>query len=356
MFYNQQINSIMPNLTHKNVHNYFKLNGYHLNGKDLCTVGYSYIKEGDVYERAIGEFLLDWFDDKDYIEMTTSGTTGLAKLVRLEKQAMIQSALATGDFFGLEPGNKALLCLPVQFIAGKMMLVRSLILGLELDVVSPSTEPLANNSTKYDFVAMVPLQVQNSIEGLKNVKKLIIGGAKMDSSLEEKLLPLKTEIYETYGMTETITHIAAKKVGDSVFSILPNVKIAKDDRDCLVITIASISDEPIVTNDLVELVNENQFIFLGRIDNVINSGGVKLIPEQIEAKLIGKIDARFFVTGIPDTVLGEKLILVIEGEKQEFASDFFDVLGKFEKPKEIVFVPKFKENENGKLLRKPSLA
>lgn len=355
MFYNQQINSIMPNLTHKNVHNYFKLNGYHLNGKDLCTVGYSYIKEGDVYERAIGEFLLDWFDDKDYIEMTTSGTTGLPKLVRLEKQAMIQSALATGDFFGLEPGNKALLCLPVQFIAGKMMLVRSLILGLELDVVSPSTEPLVNNSTKYDFVAMVPLQVQNSIEGLKNVKKLIIGGAKMDSALEEKLLPLKNEIYETYGMTETITHIAAKKVGDSVFSILPNVKIAKDNRDCLVITIPSISDEPIVTNDLVELVNENQFIFLGRIDNVINSGGVKLIPEQIEAKLIGKIDARFFVTGIPDTILGEKLILVIEGEKQEFAPDFFNVLGKFEKPKEIVFVPKFKENENGKLLRKPSL-
>lgn len=346
----------MSKLTHKNVHNYFKLNGYHLNGKDLCQVGYSYIKEGDVYERAIGEFLLDWFDDKEYIEMTTSGTTGLPKLVKLEKQAMIQSALATGDFFGLEPGNKALLCLPVQFIAGKMMLVRSLILGLELDVVSPSTEPLTNNSTKYDFVAMVPLQVQNSIEGLKNVKKLIIGGAKMDSALEEKLLPLKTEIYETYGMTETITHIAAKRVGDSVFSILPNVKISKDDRDCLVISVSSISDEPIVTNDLVELITENQFIFLGRIDNVINSGGVKLIPEQIEAKLIGKIDARFFVTGIPDTILGEKLILVIEGEKQEFALDFFDVLGKFEKPKEIVFVPKFKENENGKLLRKPSLA
>lgn len=355
MFYNHQINIIMSKLTHKNVHNYFKLNGYHLNGKDLCRVGYSYIKEGDVYERAIGEFLLDWFDDKDYIEMTTSGTTGLPKLVRLEKQAMIQSALATGDFFGLEPGNKALLCLPVRFIAGKMMLVRSLILGLDLDIVSPSTEPLARNSTQYDFVAMVPLQVQNSIEGLKNVKKLIIGGAKMDSALEEKLLPLKTEIYETYGMTETITHIAAKKVGDSVFSILPNVTIAKDDRGCLVISIPSVSDEPIVTNDLVELVNENQFIFLGRIDNVINSGGVKLIPEQIEAKLIGKIDARFFVTGIPDTVLGEKLILVIEGEKQEFASDFFDVLDKFEKPKEIVFVPKFKENENGKLLRKPSL-
>lgn len=345
----------MSKLTHKNVHNYFKLNGYHLNGKDLCRVGYSFIKEGDIYEQAIGEFLLDWFDDKEYIEMTTSGTTGLPKLVRLEKQAMIQSALATGDFFGLQPGDKALLCLPTQFIAGKMMLVRSLILGLEIDVVSPSTEPLALNKKQYDFVAMVPLQVQNSIDKLKNVKKLIIGGAKIDSALEEKLLPLKTEIYETYGMTETITHIAAKRVGEKAFSVLPNVKIAKDDRDCLVIYVSSISDEPIVTNDLVELINENQFVFLGRIDNVVNSGGVKLIPEQIEAKLVDKISNRFFVTGVHDSVLGEKLILVIEGEKQDFAPDFFDVLGKYEKPKEIVFVPKFKENENGKLLRKPSL-
>lgn len=345
----------MQNLTHKNVHNYFKLDGYHLNAADLCQIGYSFIKEGDAYERSIGEFFLDWFDHKDYIEMTTSGTTGLPKLVRLEKQAMIQSALATGDFFGLKPGDKALLCLPTQFIAGKMMLVRSLILGLELDVVVPSTEPLAYNKKKYDFVAMVPLQVQNSIEKLKNIKNLIIGGAKIDSSLEEKLLPLKTEIYETYGMTETITHIAAKRVGESVFSILPNVKIEKDDRGCLVIYVSSISDEPIVTNDLVDLVNENQFSFLGRFDNVINSGGVKLIPEQIEAKLTGKINSRFFVTGVPDTTLGEKLILVIEGEKQDFGPDFFDVLGKFEKPKEIVFVPKFKENENGKLLRKPSL-
>ncbi|MBZ4033413.1 AMP-binding protein [Flavobacterium sp. 17A] len=345
----------MQNLTHNNVHNYFRLNGYHLNAKDLCRASYSYVKEGDAYEQAIGEFFLDWFDKKEYIQMTTSGTTGLPKVVRLEKKAMIQSALATGDFFDLKPGDKALLCLPTQFIAGKMMLVRSLILGLELDIVPPSLHPLDLNTTTYDFVAMVPLQVQNSINGLSKVRKLIIGGAKMDSSLEEKLLPLKTKIYETYGMTETITHVAAKRLGDSVFSILPNVKISQDDRQCLVINVSTISDKPIVTNDLVELINEEQFIFLGRIDNVINSGGVKLIPEQIEAKLIGKINNRFFVTGLPDATLGEKLVLVIEGEKQEFPSDFFDVLGKYERPKEIVFVSKFKENENGKLLRKPTL-
>jgi O-succinylbenzoic acid--CoA ligase len=345
----------MMQLTHKNVHNYFKINGHHLNGDQLSSVAYSFIKEGDPNEQAIGEFLLDWFDQKEYIEMKTSGTTGLPKLVRLQKQAMIQSALATGDFFDLKPGDKALLCLPVRFIAGKMMLVRSLILGLDLDITEPSTAPLELNKGMYDFVAMVPLQVQNSIKDLKNIKKLIVGGAKMDTALEEKLLPLKTEVYETYGMTETITHIAARKVGEKVFTVLPNVKISKDNRGCLVIDIPAISKEPVITNDLIELIRENQFTFLGRIDNIINSGGVKLIPEQIEAKLIGKINSRFFVTGIPDSLLGEKLILVIEGEKQDFASDFFDVLDKYEKPKEVVFVPKFKENENGKLLRKPSL-
>lgn len=345
----------MLKLTHHNVHNYFKLNGYHLNGKELSRIAYSYIKEGDFYEQVIGEFLLDWFDNKDYIEVTTSGSTGLPKQVKLEKQAMIQSALATGDFFGLKPGDKALLCLPTQFIAGKMMLVRSLILGLDIDVVEPSLTPLARNKTKYDFVAMVPLQVQNSIKELKNVKKLIVGGAKMDASLEEKLLSSKTKIYETYGMTETITHIAAKRIGEKAFSVLPNVKIYRDERECLVISVPSISDEPIVTNDLVELINDNQFIFVGRIDNIINSGGVKLVPEQIEAKLVGKIKSRFFVTGVPDITLGEKLILVVEGEKQEFTPDFFDFLEKYEKPKEIVFVPKFKETGNGKMLRKPSL-
>lgn len=345
----------MIQLTHKNVHNYFKINGHHLNADELSGAAYSFIKEGNSNEQEIGEFLLDWFDDKDYIEMKTSGTTGLPKLVRLHKQAMIRSALATGDFFDLNAGHKALLCLPAKFIAGKMMLVRSLILGLDLDIIEPGTQPLALNNTIYDFVAMVPLQVQNSIGALKNVKKLIVGGAKMDADLEEKLLTLKTEVYETYGMTETITHIAARKVGEDFFTILPNVKITKDNRGCLVIDIPAISEEPIITNDLIELIGESQFTFLGRIDNVINSGGVKLIPEQIEAKLTGKINSRFFVTGMPDSVLGEKLILVIEGEKQDFASDFFDILDKYEKPKEIVFVPKFKENANGKLLRRPSL-
>jgi O-succinylbenzoic acid--CoA ligase len=342
----------MHTLTYNNVHNRFKLNGVHLDRKELCLAAYSFIKEGTEFEKAIGEFLFDWFDNKSYIELSTSGTTGVPKKIRIEKQAMVHSALATGNFFDLHPGDKALQCLPAKYIAGKMMFVRSFILGLELDYVAPSSHPMEQNTTQYDFVAMVPLQVENSLKELKNVEKLIVGGAKMSADLEQRLFQLKTKIYETYGMTETITHIAAKKIGEKAFTILPDVKIYQDNRKCLVIDAPKISSETIVTNDIVELVNENQFIFLGRIDNVINSGGVKLIPEQIEAKLAGKINSRFFVAGIPDSVLGEKLVLVIEGAKQNLDETVFDGLDKFEKPKAVFYVPEFTETLNGKIKRK----
>jgi O-succinylbenzoic acid--CoA ligase len=345
----------MKQVTYKNVHNLFKLNGFHMDKQDLCRVSYCLIKEGDEFEKSIGDFLLDWFDEKSYIDLQTSGTTGEPKIIRTEKQSMVNSALATGDFFELRPGDKALYCLPTKYIAGKMMLVRSFILGLDIDFVAPSSNPLAKNDTKYDFVAMVPLQAQNSLAGLKNVKKMIVGGAKMNKSLEKSLLKLNTKVYETYGMTETITHIAAKKVGEKSFSLLPNIQISQNDKNCLVIDAPKISVEPIITNDLVEILNENQFIFLGRVDNVVNSGGIKLIPEQIEEKLSNEIHSRFFVGGISDSILGEKLILVIEGEKQASDEVDFEMLDKYEKPKEVFYVSKFMETENGKIKRKEIL-
>lgn len=345
----------MNHPTYENVHNLFKLNGFHLNREDLCRVAYSFIKEGEDFEKPLGDFLLDWFDGKPNIEMTTSGTTGKPKTISISKQAMVNSALATGDFFDLQPGNKALHCLPVKYVAGKMMLVRAMILGLDLEFVAPNANPLKNSEYNYDFVAMVPLQAQNSLDELKRVKKTIVGGAKINNSLEKQLINKKIVAFETYGMTETITHIAAKKVGEKAFTVLPNVTISYDDRNCLVIHAPRISNEVIVTNDLVELINENQFVFLGRIDNVINSGGIKLIPEQIEEKLTGKIDARFFITSKEDKELGEKAILVIEGENQAIDDAIFSTLDKYEKPKEIIFVSKFKETASGKIMRKESL-
>lgn len=345
----------MSSPTYQNVHNSFKLDGFHLDREDLCRVAYSFIKEGEDFEKPVGHFLLDWFDDRDFIEIKTSGTTGVPKIIRVDKQAMVNSALATGDFFDLMPGNKVLQCLPVKYIAGKMMFVRGFILGLDMDFVAPTSTPLYNNDTQYDFVAMVPLQAQNSLKELKNVKKMIVGGVKLAKNLEKQLAKLPVEVYETYGMTETITHIAAKKVGEKAFTVLPGVTISYDDNNCLVIHAPRISEEIIVTNDIVELVNENQFIFLGRFDNVVNSGGIKLIPEQIEEKLAGKIDSRFFVTGQPDEKLGEKLVLVIEGEEHQLDDAIFELLDKYEKPKEIRFVPKFEETGSGKIMRRESV-
>ncbi|MFT7352900.1 MAG: O-succinylbenzoic acid--CoA ligase [Flavobacterium sp.] len=345
----------MINPNYHNVHNLFKLNGFHFNKEDLCRVAYSFIKEGEAFEKPVGDFLLDWFDDKSFISMQTSGSTGIPKIIQVDKQAMVNSALATGDFFDLRAGQTALHCLPVNYVAGKMMLVRAMILGLDLEFVAPSSHPMRNLNMDFDFTAMVPLQAQNSLSELSRVKKLIVGGAKINSKLESSLKRVpKISVYETYGMTETISHIAAKKVGEKEFTVLPNVTISYDDANCLVIHAPRISAELITTNDVVELVDENKFIFLGRIDHVINSGGIKILPEQIENKLSSFIDRPFFIGSQEDSVLGEKVVLVIEGEKEELDVSIFESLGRYEKPKEVIFVPKFAYTGNGKIIRKES--
>jgi len=347
----------MSKINYKNIHNRFKLNGYHVNLEEMFYVAYSFIKEGEPFEQHVGNFLLDWFDEKSYIELSTSGTTGTPKVIKIEKQAMLDSALATGDFFGLQPGDTMLHCLPTNYVAGKMMFVRSFILGLDMKFVEPSSDPLKNIDEEFDFCAMVPLQAKNSLEKLKagKIKKLIIGGVKVHKALEQELVKLPMEIYETYGMTETITHIAAKKIGEKAFTVLPNVKVSVDERQCLVIKAKNISKDKIVTNDIVNLISETQFSWEGRIDNVINSGGIKLMPERIEDKLSTLIPRRYFVSGQPDEILGEKAVLYIEGELMVIDDAVFSVLDKFEKPKEVVFIPKFQETATGKILRKESI-
>ena len=347
----------MSNLTYKNIHNRFKLNGYHINLEEMFYVAYCFVKEGEPFEKHIGNFLLDWFDEKSYIELTTSGSTGTPKIIKIEKQAMLDSALATGDFFGLQPGNKMLHCLPTNYVAGKMMFVRSFILGLDMKFVEPNSNPLKNIDENFDFCAMIPLQAKNSLKKLreKKIKKLIIGGVKVHKALEQELVKIPIEIYETYGMTETITHIAAKRIGEEVFTVLPNVKVSVDERECLIIKAKRISSKEIVTNDIVELISDTQFKWEGRYDNVINSGGIKLMPEQIEEKLSTLIPRRYFVSGLADDNLGEKVVLYVEGESFEIDESVFSVLKKHEKPKEIVFIPNFKQTATGKIMRKESL-
>jgi O-succinylbenzoic acid--CoA ligase len=358
----------------KDIHKDFKLNDI-----SFATAS-ELLAHTAKYSDEIHDFLKDWFSNKEYIIANTSGSTGAPKAIKLKKKQLQNSALATGDFFKLKEKTTALLCLPIAYIAGKMMLVRALTLGWHIDVISSNLNPLKQHLKSYDFSAMVPLQLENSIEKLHQIKKLIVGGGAVSISLQEKLQETSSEVFATYGMTETITHIAIKKLNNFIpfqgarvikqplqkeyYKTLPNTKIYKDERDCLVIKNTSISDTIIFTTDVVALISDTQFEWLGRFDNVINSGGIKLHPEKIEAKLSKIISQRFFVAGIKDDKLGEKLVLLIEladNKAAKLRDKFTDAMknsklfSKFEIPKEIHIIDRFAETETKKIQRKKTL-
>ncbi len=352
---------MMQSPTWHSIHPDFKLNGVHYGFDELQEIGYSLVKEGRPFEVSIGDFLMDWASERTTLDVFTSGSTGNPKRITIKKEHMVNSAHSTGAYFDLDSGDSALLCLPCTGIAGKMMLVRAMVLGLALDYVEPSSSPLFGTK-RYDFVAMVPLQVQKSLHHLNRIKTLLIGGAPISNSFRKKLETLSTQTFETYGMTETLTHVAVKSIsnGSDCFETLPGISIYKDDRDCLVIQAPNISDAEIVTNDIVELISVDTFKWLGRYDSIINSGGVKLIPEQIEEKLSKLIEPRFFVTGVPDATLGQKLVLVVEGA-QKSDSDLLkqiknlNSLNNYEIPKEIHNVKSFEETSTGKVDRNKTL-
>ena len=340
-----------------NFHSSFQLNGHSFSSVSEIL---SYAKH---LQPNTHTFLEQWFDTNDYVEVKTSGSTGMPKAIRLQKEQMENSAKATGAFFELVEGTKALLCLSTDYIAGKMMLVRALTLGWHLDVVEPVSNPLEGIDAVYDFCAMVPMQLANSLDNLTKVKILIVGGGAVSDTLQEKIKNISTSVYATYGMTETITHIALKKLNNynvvENYKVLPHVKVSVDNRGCLVIDAPTISDERIITNDVVKLISETEFEWLGRYDYVINSGGIKLVPEQIEQKLSEIINDRFFVAGISDDIYGEKLILVVESsERNNVISNVvrnLKTLTKYEIPKEIYFLPKFVETETKKIQRRKTL-
>lgn len=354
----------MKNPVWHKIHSGFKLNGVSYSTLEISKLGNTLINEGNSFETAMGEFLLDWFSDKPTLTVLTSGSTGTPKSIKLKKEHMVNSALATGQYFKLKEGTTALLCLPFSGIAGKMMLVRAMVLGWQLDYVEPSSTPLLDSEKKYDFAAMVPLQVQNSLNQLNRVDILIIGGAPVGSTLKKNLQTLQTNCFETYGMTETITHIAVKAINgpqcSDFFQTLPDVHISTDERGCLTIEAPDIFDEKVVTNDLVNMTSKNTFEWLGRYDSIINSGGIKLIPEQIERKLAPIINSRFFVTGEPDIIFGERLVLVLEGEAIQPKKileqlSVLTTLGKYEMPKAIYAVKSFVETNTGKVHRKKTM-
>lgn len=328
----------------------------------LCT-SWSELEQAALPE--VVAFLREWYDGSPYIVAHTSGSTGIPKELKLLKCDMKASAKLTNDYFGIDRTSVLLLCLSPDYIAGKMMIVRALCSGACLLTVSPSSHPLDKIEEKIDFAAMVPMQVQKILENesgksrLNRIKKLIIGGAPVSQELESKLKNLSVTSYITYGMTETVSHVALRQLNDgsNIYFALGDISFSEDNRNCLVIHAPHLSQKVFVTNDVVSLCDRTHFIWRGRFDWVINSGGVKIFPESIEKKLASVIPVRFFVTGVDDVLLGQKVVLVLEGEmwdekeEQKLRACMNNILGRYEQPREIKYMPVFRETASGKIIR-----
>ncbi len=317
------------------------------------------------WEKDICSFIFEWFNKNNYIEQKTSGSTGTPKTLKLKKTAMLASAQKTLEFFKLKKGEKVLLCLPAHYIAGKMMMVRAIAGNLNLIIAKPEGIPEIPPST-ISFAAMVPIQLHKLIENncnFSNIENLIVGGAAVDDSLLTKLKALSTNVYATYGMTETCSHIALQKLNgtkpDPYFRLLNGFSITTNSSGCLVIDAPEFSEKPIETTDLVDIVSPHEFRWLGRADNIINSGGIKILPEQLEHDISEIIQCECLVAGIPDTVLGQKIILIIEKTTNEDINETFKkIKSKIEKhraPKEIFEIENFVRNESMKIDRKKTI-
>jgi len=314
------------------------------------------------WEKKIYAFIGEWIDDNEFIRQSTSGTSGKPKELKLPKQSMIRSAQKTFELFDLRFGDTLLLCLPMDYIAGKMMVVRAFVGGLNLLLTEPSSMPDLTGFSKIEFCAMVPLQVYNSlnsVETLRRIKKLIIGGAEIRDELEVMLRDMPNEVYATYGMAETCSHVAIRRINgidhERFYHAISGVTFALDKRGCLEIK-ADYLDHKITTNDVVDLMDSTSFRWIGRFDNLINSGGLKIVPEEVEAVISKTTGLDCAVIGMADEKLGEKVVLVLEKggseiTEQEIESALINELPKRFHPKEIIFVDELPRNHSFKVDR-----
>lgn len=310
-------------------------------------------------EREVSTFLAEWNNESKFIQMQTSGSTGNPKKVNVLKEQLRVSARMTGSFFKFEKNQKVLLCLSPRFIAGKMMIVRALEFGMHLILGRLESVPYRDEEW-IDFAAMVPMQVQKSLnEGVSftQVKHLIIGGAPISFGLQNSILNRKINAYATFGMTETLSHIALAKLerGPLVYKSLPGVEFDVDDRDCLQIRARNLLQDSLQTNDVVELYSNHAFIWKGRADFVINSGGVKLHPEEIEAKLKKILNCELIVFGESDELLGSALALILESESIVDIDWKSADLEKYQKPKKVYYLRTFERTETGKINRQKTI-
>jgi len=343
-------NRLNPFLTYKGI----RLNGKFIQRNELK----SYPAE-NAFERDILDYCVELFDQNESTRVQTSGSTGPRKNLTFQKTSIVKSAEATNAFFKLGKNTRALLALPIAYVAGKLMIARAIVGQYELISTEPSSNPLKALSSLVDFAPLTPHQLENglaeSAEKLDLVKTILLGGGPVSYDLKAGIAGLKVKCYQGFGMAETLTHIAIKELNadDSRYVKLPDVGLSLDERGCLNINRPGITDGIIQTNDLVELWDD-EFEWLGRIDNLINSGGIKIIPEEVEIHLASSIQANYFVGGIPDEKFGEVVCLFIEGDQDVNLQNItFD--SKYQRPKRIIRMDSFIYTESGKIKRKETM-
>lgn len=325
------------------------------------------------------EFLREWNNDSPTVLVHTSGSTGKPKPMWVEKQKMLNSARITCDFLGLKPGDSALLCMPLDYIAGKMVVVRAIERKLRLVSIAPCGHPMASvNPTT--FAAMVPLQVYNSLQvpeekqKLMKIRHLIIGGGAIDEEMAAALRSFPNNVWSTYGMTETLSHIALRRLNGSeaseLYTPFDTVEVSQDEDGCLVINAPLVHDGVLKTNDRVEmrkdkLTGKQQFRIIGRKDNVIDSGGIKIQIEEVERLLKPHVNVPFVITKARDRKFGEVVVLLCKKPSDlEASSSSYTIVSEDELrnictkvlppywvPKKYVFVDKLPMTETGKPAR-----
>jgi O-succinylbenzoic acid--CoA ligase len=312
----------------------------------------------------VEEFLAQWNDASPTMEVRTSGSTCTPKLIYIEKERMRASARMTCDFLGLKTADTALLCMPLDYIAGKMMVVRALERNMKLLSVEPSGHPLADNTLSdlnegfVHLAAMVPLQVWNTLrvpeerERLHHIKHLIIGGGAIPQELEQELRTIPINVWSSYGMTETLSHIALRRISEDYYSPLPGISLSQDQDDCLIINAPALCAQTLYTNDIVRFHGKDRFQVIGRRDNTICSGGIKIQIEQVEAWLHSIGMDNIMITYREDKALGQGLVYLTTDEintdmlRKSVPTDTSN--SKFWLPRHIVKVPSLPLTPTGK--------
>ena len=322
------------------------------------------------WEADLFDFIRSWYSGCSDFTVRTSGSTGNPKMMTVQREDMLLSATFTLRFLHLEPGMKALLCLTAKFIAGKMMFVRAYAGSMDLFVTEPTSNPFNDLDHPVDFTAITPHQLAStlsddrSFDKLGQIGRIIIGGASIDPAHLPRLSEIKGQVFSTYGMTESLSHIAMAKISDGKMDhfklVSDQFKTSIDSRGCLIIHTPFSHAPELITNDIIQPESDG-FTWKGRYDNIINSGGIKHFPEEIEKKLGDLMEDPFFIVGKPDPSLGEMVTLIIESEKKDlYQSESFREslkmrLDRLELPREIILVNQFSYTENGKIDRLGSL-